>query len=99
MKNIKTIFLVIFLSLGSCKTYTHIKEYGASCYWMENYSGKFEWISVKDALGKKYSKEECFAADSCDGGLGESGGGCYKWAKTASSSRFSWDEVKKSDKK
>ncbi len=59
-----------------------------ACYWMENYSGNFNWV---DAPQGNVSKKECFALDSCDGGLGESGGGCYKWALGAKNDRLPWD--------
>lgn len=92
MKNTKIIFLTIFaLTSSSCAIYHKWTEQKASCYWMENHSGKFEWVSVKEELGEEYNKQECFAADSCDGGLGESGGGCYKWAKSATTPRLKWD--------
>ncbi|NEQ37391.1 MAG: hypothetical protein F6K40_14410 [Okeania sp. SIO3I5] len=54
---------------------------------MENYTGKYTWV---DAPQGNVDKEQCYALDSCDGGLGESGGGCYKWAITADSPRIPW---------
>jgi len=101
MKNTKYIFLILaLLSLDSCISLLSSDiEKDATCYWMENYSGKFEWVATEVALGLKYDKQECFNADSCDGGLGESNGGCYKWAKTANSPRFEWDRVEKSSEK
>ncbi len=90
MKKIKWIFFVlIFLNLISCHSSFFAKK-EASCYWMENYSGEFKWVSTQKALGKKYDKNACFEADSCDGGLGLSGGGCYKWANTADAPRIGW---------
>ncbi|MDZ7993993.1 MAG: hypothetical protein RM022_032675 [Nostoc sp. EfeVER01] len=56
------------------------------CYWMENYSGKFNWVPA----GWVSSKQNCYALDSCDGGLGQSGGGCYKWATDAQANREPW---------
>ncbi|MDY7007517.1 MAG: hypothetical protein SWX82_27190 [Cyanobacteriota bacterium] len=61
----------------------------AKCYWMENYSGEYNWV---DAPQGNVSKEECYALDSCDGGLGQSGGGCYKWATAAKADRIPWFE-------
>ena len=57
---------------------------------LENYSGKFEWVATENFFGEKYNKKECFELDSCDGGLGKSGGGCYKWAETANDPRLVW---------
>ncbi|NEO82184.1 DUF4430 domain-containing protein [Moorena sp. SIO4G3] len=57
------------------------------CYWMENYTGNYNWV---DAPQGNISKQECHKLDSCDGGLGESGGGCYKWAITANGPRIPW---------
>ena len=59
------------------------------CFWMENYSGKYNWV---DAPQGDISKQECYALDSCDGGLGQSGGGCYKWAMTADGPRDTWNK-------
>ena len=60
------------------------------CYWMENQTGKFEWVATEIALSQAYTYQQCFEADSCDGGLGASGGGCYKWSNTANSPRLPW---------
>jgi hypothetical protein len=91
----KYIILTFFLFLNSCSSSLPFdEEKDVNCYWMENYSGKFEWVSTQDYFGEKYDKKECFGADSCDGGLGKSGGGCYKWAKTANGPRLEWDKVK-----
>jgi len=62
------------------------------CYWMENYSGNYNWVPVTEISLFNISKAECFALDSCDGGLGLSGGGCYKWAEGANEPRESWDQ-------
>jgi len=56
------------------------------CYWMENTSGQFNWVPA----GWAPSKTDCYKQDSCSGGLGESGGGCYKWALSASSNGVPW---------
>jgi hypothetical protein len=62
------------------------------CYWMENYSGKYKWIPSKSIRGMKreITKTECYELDSCDGGLGRSNGGCYKWAFGAENTRIPW---------
>lgn len=68
---------------------------GFFCYWMENVSGRFEWVPAE--VGGLYHGEgydQCFALDSCDGGEGQSGGGCYKWARSASAARVLWTKVK-----
>ncbi|MFZ5630323.1 MAG: hypothetical protein ACOY5B_14425 [Spirochaetota bacterium] len=62
-----------------------------SCYWMENASGRFEWVPAE--VGGMYGGEgyeRCFALDSCSGGLGESSGGCYKWARAANAPAVNW---------
>jgi hypothetical protein len=56
------------------------------CYWMENFSGNFCWIPANGAS----DFGQCFALDSCDGGLGQSGGGCYKWADGSDGARYPW---------
>ena len=58
-----------------------------SCFWMENWSGKYFWVPVKNTT---MTKEDCYMLDSCDGGLGYSNGGCFKWAVTPDSPRLPW---------
>jgi len=80
------LFFLIILSFNS--GYSLEKEY--SCYWMENISGKFEWVITDVIYGKELSKKECFDLDSCNGGNGFSRGGCYKWAKSSNDKASSW---------
>ena len=64
---------------------------GPFCYWMENSSGRFEWVPAE--VGGMYRGEgydRCFALDSCNGGLGESSGGCYKWARASHAPAVRW---------
>lgn len=60
------------------------------CYWMENYSGDYNWIPAAEVYGAELSKEQCYQLDSCDGGMGMSGGGCYKWASSEDAEREPW---------
>lgn len=64
---------------GECEVFE-----GEGCFWMENTSGHYCWVPAP------YDFEGCFAADSCDGGLSYSGGGCYKWADGSQGQRHSW---------
>lgn len=66
---------------SKCEEYT-----GLRCYWMENTSGNYCWVPATWAS----DKGACYALDSCDGGLGQSGGGCYKWAAGTSAPRHPW---------
>ena len=59
---------------------------GTMCYWMENYTGNYCWVRSPS----KVDKQGCFGLDSCDGGLGQSGGGCYKWADCSDCERDPW---------
>ena len=69
---IKLILLVSLSSLSSCLYIPKSKN----CYWMENHSGNHNWIIIDDNL----NKQDCYRLDSCNGGLGMSLGGCYKWS-------------------
>jgi hypothetical protein len=87
MKQLLCIFAIsvaTIILLASCSK----NEY--KCYWMENISGKFEWVIADSIYEEKVSKEYCFNLDSCSGGRGESGGGCYKWAKSANDKQQPW---------
>jgi len=44
-----------------------------SCYWLEPDGERWEWRP-------HFTRQMCYENDSCSGGLGQSGGGCYKWA-------------------
>lgn len=54
-----------------------------SCF---HQSGATSW-SARPDLGDKQS---CYYMDSCRGGVGESGGGCYKWAASADAEPEPW---------
>ena len=68
------------LAAAACTPYL-----GDQCYWMENTSGNFCWVPRPGV-----SFQNCYALDSCDGGLGHSGGGCYKWAACSGCTRLPW---------
>jgi hypothetical protein len=59
---------------------------GTGCYWMENESGRDCWVPAEWAD----TYEGCYAMDSCDGGKGQSSGGCYKWAEGSHATRARW---------
>jgi hypothetical protein len=56
------------------------------CFWMENTSGTYTWTEAAGAP----NRNDCFRLDSCNGGKGQSGGGCYKWAATVDSPAEPW---------
>jgi len=56
------------------------------CYWMDSSSGKNEWKLFNGA-----DKTDCYALDSCSGGMSKSLGGCYKWAASPDANPESWD--------
>ena len=65
---------------------------GHSCYWMGYRKGKWVWLSAPSYMFPSGSGfERCKQLDSCDGGGGMSGGGCYKWALSPKSPRVPWD--------
>lgn len=91
--------LMLMASLSSCAYFMKHEERRVEnvaetalpqCYWMENVTGKYEWVATAVVLGEGYDYQQCYAADSCNGGLGESGGGCYKWADSAQSQAHPW---------
>lgn len=57
---------------------------GGSCYWMES-RPPYNWQSRS-----RYDLAACYDMDSCDGGRGHSGGGCYKWADCPTCERYPW---------
>jgi hypothetical protein len=64
------------------------------CYWMENYSGRYEWIPTERLGYRVHTPQHCYALDSCSGGLGHSGGGCYKWSTSEAEPGLSWKQIR-----
>ena len=60
---------------------------GEQCYWEENETGLFCWVPAPEG---EVDLATCEALDSCSGGGGKSGGGCYKWAGTSVSVGQPW---------
>ncbi len=67
------------------------------CYWMDCQSGACQWRYASEVLKRNLSEFECYQMDSCDGGLGQSGGGCYKWSILPISKPVGWDKFKKAN--
>jgi hypothetical protein len=80
--------LALSLSASACASFDWAPSGGKpaplTCYWMTPDGSR--WEARADAA----TKEECFALDSCSGGLGRSGGGCYKWARGADQPGVKW---------
>lgn len=55
-----------------------------ACYWLSNVTN--EWQEWPEAP----TRQRCFELDSCSGGRGDSGGGCYKWAASANAPQNNW---------
>lgn len=85
----KILFLAILVILTSCKTFNLFEE--PQCYWEKNYVHEHKWLPAQEVIGEKYNKSSCYAADSCNGGLGQSGGGCYKWSVEPNGKAIAWD--------
>lgn len=61
------------------------RSQSAACFWLQSGpAGRWQ------AMPQFSNKQACFAQDSCDGGLGQSGGGCYKWADSADAPAQRW---------
>lgn len=54
------------------------------CYWLSD-AGE-GWLAQADLPDPEY----CYELDSCSGGAGMSGGGCYKWAEAAGAPGTPW---------
>lgn len=54
------------------------------CYWLSNEGAG--WVARPDLT----DAETCFEMDSCSGGGGMSGGGCYKWTVGADGAQTAW---------
>lgn len=63
---------------------------GETCYWMGFHdTGNWSaWCWVPATWASDY--QACYEMDSCSGGLGASGGGCYKWALSSEAPGTPW---------
>jgi V8-like Glu-specific endopeptidase len=63
---------------------------GTMCYWMGFHdTGTWDaWCWEPATWVSTFA--QCYEMDSCDGGLGYSGGGCYKWASSSEAPRTPW---------
>jgi hypothetical protein len=61
-----------------------------TCYWMGfRDTGTWDnWCWEPATWASSF--EACYEMDSCNGGLGYSGGGCYKWASSSEASMTPW---------
>ena len=59
----------------------------AQCYWLSDEGAG--WVARPDLA----DAELCFEVDSCSGGVGLSGGGCYKWAIGADTPAIPWTDL------
>jgi hypothetical protein len=59
----------------------------AQCYWLSDEGAG--WVARPDLA----DAELCFEMDSCSGGLGMSGGGCYKWAASEEAPAAPWTDL------
>lgn len=86
--------LLILITIACISGVLHLASFfpakESQCYWMENYSGKFEWVPANAVYRTVLTKAACHDLDSCDGGSGHSGGGCYKWATAPEAERDAW---------
>ena len=57
---------------------------GLGCYWLSNEPGTANcWLQGSILIGFPGTINDCKNLDSCNGGGGASGGGCYKWANSS----------------
>lgn len=83
----KNLVLLFFIALLASSCMSSNKR----CYWKENYTGDYKWVPATQVhVGEELSKRECRTFDSCYGGKGKSGGGCYKWATSPDASGEGW---------
>jgi hypothetical protein len=74
-------------SLSACVMSEEAPVPATQCYWLSNEGAG--WVSRPDLP----DPELCFEMDSCSGGAGLSGGGCYKWATDADAPAAPWVDL------
>lgn len=73
--------LILVISLvASCANTAEPNRSRAQCYWLSNEGAG--WVGRPDLP----DAQACFEMDSCAGGRGLPGGGCYKWTASADAS-------------
>lgn len=75
------------LSACATKDESSAPAAAAQCYWLSNEGAG--WVPRPDLA----EAELCFEMDSCAGGVGLSGGGCYKWASGADAPAIAWIDL------
>jgi hypothetical protein len=74
--------LALLTSIAACASLPmHSRN---ACYWMTEDGSR--WVLMSEVETKK----QCFELDSCSGGKGMSGGGCYKWAPSTDAKARPW---------
>ena len=87
MKNLAGKISILLISIFGFSIFAAGNAFAAdSCFWMDPDKDN-TWVSTPQ---ENVDKQQCFNLDSCDGGKGESGGGCYKWAADANAERQPW---------
>jgi hypothetical protein len=79
--------IMITGALTACVTRDEQPAVEAQCYWLSNEGAG--WVARPDLA----EAELCFEMDSCSGGVGLSGGGCYKWAVASNASATPWSDL------
>lgn len=69
------------MSAASCAS---VERETYACYWMTMDGSRWEPMPEFD------TRAQCAAMDSCSGGGGLSGGGCYKWATGPNAQGQAW---------
>jgi hypothetical protein len=73
------------VSVSACATlFHHEPEPPLACYWLSNVTNQWQ------AMPQVQARQQCYELDSCSGGLGMSGGGCYKWSRGPDGPQGHW---------
>ena len=85
------LFLLVYFAGFATGHFFITESTSKRCYWMENTSGQFTWIEAEEVYHRKLSERECYELNSCGSGLGNSGGGCYKWSTNPEGEAENWE--------
>ena len=73
--------LAFACSVAACASFEQTPR---ACYWLSNINNQWEVMPSAE------TRTRCYELDSCSGGLGQSGGGCYKWTTSPSAPQNTW---------